>query len=52
MLEGVFGHLKVYGGLNRPPVRGLARMNLYADLTVLGHLSASLVRGRAGPPTQ
>jgi hypothetical protein len=49
MVEGLFGQLKLYRGLHRPPLRGLARMGLFVDLMMLGHLSVLLSDNRAGP---
>jgi hypothetical protein len=43
-VEGAFSTLKLYRGLNRPPVRSLARMSLFVDLCMLAHLSVALAR--------
>ncbi len=48
-LEGEFGRLKHDYGLAPLRVRGLARVQLHADLTMLARLSQALSRARAVP---
>jgi Transposase DDE domain len=49
-VEREFGRLKHQYGLAPLRVRGLARVQLHADLTMLARLSQALARARAVPP--
>src|SRR5207302_8910317 len=46
-VERLFGELKTYYGLTPLRVRGLAKVQLHADLTILARLSQALLRERA-----
>ena len=48
-IEREFGRLKHDYGLASLRTRGLARVALYADLTMLARLSQALARARAVP---
>jgi transposase len=48
-VEREFGRLKHEYGLSPLRVRGLARVQLHADLTMLARLSQALARARAVP---
>ena len=47
LVERLFGELKTYYGLTPLRVRGLAKVQLHADLTILARLSQALLRERA-----
>jgi hypothetical protein len=49
-VEREFGRLKHDGGLGPLRVRGIDRVRLHADLTMLARLGQALVRARAVPP--
>jgi hypothetical protein len=46
-VERLFGELKTYYGLTPIRVRGLAKVQLHADLTILARLSQALLRAEA-----
>jgi hypothetical protein len=48
-VEREFGRLKNEWALLPPRVRGLERVQLHADLTILAKLSCALARARAAP---
>jgi hypothetical protein len=48
-VERAFGDLKHNYGLAPLRVRGLERVQLHADLTMLGRLGQALLRARAVP---
>ena len=48
-VEREFGRLKHEYGLSPVRVRGLAKVQLHADLTMLARLSQALARARAVP---
>ena len=48
-VEREFAHLKTHRGLTPLRVRGLAKVQLHADLTMLARLSLALVRTQAVP---
>jgi hypothetical protein len=48
-VEREFGRLKHDYGLAPLRIRGLARVQLHADLTILARLSQALIRARAVP---
>ncbi len=48
-VEALFGSLKSYWGLTPIRVRGLAKVQLHADLTILARLSQAIARARELP---
>jgi hypothetical protein len=48
-VEREFGRLKHHYGLAILRVRGIERVRLHADLTILGRLALELARARAVP---
>jgi len=51
-VEREFGRLKHHYGLAVLRVRGIERVRLHADLTMLARLGQALVRARAVPPSR